>query len=444
MTRMFELSSKDREITLEFTKTGKKVVIKEGEHGLEIVDEKFKEPHRYYNYSILKSAIGHVAKDYKPTNIGRFKNFKKDDYREVAIKKWISGAFSNTWAQRLSKSFRPLWGELLEKIDQRYVALDKAVWRATGPKTKYYEFFNLCTELDGFSDNYNYLDVITYIPATLFHLNMKKVESDEFDEFDVFGHYKSKTTVLNWKDYYAFGGKAYTSSNKTLMAVKWPIRFGILESLRNHKLEQPITTRLGLISLLTLTTYRNGDIFDDLRRIVVTSSPQEIKKAARLYKKLTKNNMDCRKSNDISQFWNWMNDYNSRYNGDLCGLVKRNHEYHERLARDATLRRAEQIAKDKARLAVLMAKPTVKPNWDITKLDKSIVFLDKGEKIYDESTAMKHCVSAYTEQAINGSTFLFHAERDGDKATVEIRPNPWRVIQARGPQNSRNKRDCMG
>jgi hypothetical protein len=51
---------------------------------------------------------------------------------------------------------------------------------------------------------------------------------------------------------------------------------------------------------------------------------------------------------------------------------------------------------------------------------------------------MEHCIASYCEQAVEGRCYLFHAEYQGEKASVEVNPSG-EIIQARGPRNCYNK-----
>jgi len=50
---------------------------------------------------------------------------------------------------------------------------------------------------------------------------------------------------------------------------------------------------------------------------------------------------------------------------------------------------------------------------------------------------MDNCVASYASHAVRGSSLLFHVEKDGEAATVEVSARGY-VAQAAGPRNRRN------
>ena len=59
--------------------------------------------------------------------------------------------------------------------------------------------------------------------------------------------------------------------------------------------------------------------------------------------------------------------------------------------------------------------------------------------LQQESASMKHCVAALSEDAVTGRAVFFHADLDGEPATVAVQPESgtggWRLAQARGRCN---------
>ena len=56
---------------------------------------------------------------------------------------------------------------------------------------------------------------------------------------------------------------------------------------------------------------------------------------------------------------------------------------------------------------------------------------------------MQHCISRYAKNAIQGSVYLFHVEKDGEEASVRVTYNG-EIPQAYGPRNCQNKASKWG
>ena len=67
-----------------------------------------------------------------------------------------------------------------------------------------------------------------------------------------------------------------------------------------------------------------------------------------------------------------------------------------------------------------------------------IRFLETPAEICEEGIRMGHCVETFSLEAIEGSAFIFHVEKDGESATVAVNAQG-QVTQARGPLNERNR-----
>lgn len=69
---------------------------------------------------------------------------------------------------------------------------------------------------------------------------------------------------------------------------------------------------------------------------------------------------------------------------------------------------------------------------------EGIKFLETVEAIVSEGEQMNHCIGTYAERAVEGRCYLFHAEHEGEQASIEISPSG-HVIQSYGPRNCRNR-----
>ena len=71
------------------------------------------------------------------------------------------------------------------------------------------------------------------------------------------------------------------------------------------------------------------------------------------------------------------------------------------------------------------------------KLPRDIRQLTCTDDLVKEGEAMNHCVGGYKHSCLKKECYIFHVN-DGTKlgATVEVSPNPWRVVQSMNYGNS--------
>lgn len=81
-------------------------------------------------------------------------------------------------------------------------------------------------------------------------------------------------------------------------------------------------------------------------------------------------------------------------------------------------------------------KPAVLPPLPLPDIP-GITFLGTVARIAEEGALMSNCVASYAESAVNGHCYLFHADHDGEMATIEV-TRDGTVSQAEGPGNKPN------
>jgi hypothetical protein len=57
--------------------------------------------------------------------------------------------------------------------------------------------------------------------------------------------------------------------------------------------------------------------------------------------------------------------------------------------------------------------------------------------IFEESAEMNHCVYSYATPAVSGEHYLFHVEKNGSSATMQVSPSG-EILQCLGPRNRSN------
>jgi hypothetical protein len=87
-------------------------------------------------------------------------------------------------------------------------------------------------------------------------------------------------------------------------------------------------------------------------------------------------------------------------------------------------------------------KPTMAPPISLPDREE-IRFLDTVESVFQEAMDMKHCIASYAKRAMEGECYLFHIEKDGEKASTMI-DKDGKLVQSYGPRNCVNKASEWG
>jgi hypothetical protein len=381
-----------------------------GQFGFQINQKSF----RFYSYcDLLRDAVKQSLHNWSPPKTGKIAKIKSE-YQDNVIDKWKTQSLTQKYVKILSKSFHEIWLKMLANADNEMLALDKGLFRAKGPKADFGDFEKLYSNIK--ENKFALKDATNYIPACLFYLTNKCYDNNHRPQF--INHDE------DWKAFYSLDNKQYGHLNKTLMNIKYPVRFDILLKLRELRLPRPVLSRTELYSLiLSVSRFKN---------IVVKSDKNEILKAVRYFNQINQRDVKCNSFNQFNQFWIDINDYPENYYGTIKGLVKRSHEWHERQLRDGIVRSAK-------RNGYYTGQKLAIPPFSLEKLDKKIKFLDTVGKLCDEGIKLGHCVGTYSDRAVRGRSFIFSIEYQKELATLELVANPWVVNQCRGPRNRPNK-----
>jgi hypothetical protein len=62
---------------------------------------------------------------------------------------------------------------------------------------------------------------------------------------------------------------------------------------------------------------------------------------------------------------------------------------------------------------------TKRPPWPLPTAE-GVVFLESVSAIHDEGERMSSCVGTHASRALLGTSFIFHIEHQGDRATAEL------------------------
>ena len=78
------------------------------------------------------------------------------------------------------------------------------------------------------------------------------------------------------------------------------------------------------------------------------------------------------------------------------------------------------------------------PRFPVDFTESGIVQLRSPEEIIIEGVEMQHCVGFYVPNALSGKSYIFSAQHENERATIEI-DSDGNIIQIKGVRNSKNK-----
>lgn len=232
----------------------------------------------------------------------------------------------------------------------------------------------------------------------------------------------------------------YKALNKTLDSISWGISWKHLHRLSTMCLEKPITTRLHLAFALAASDHHNWGLHE---RIVLNASDQAVIDAGEVMGwTITART----RKDDLERFSHRILDYPEAYGGDLVGLARRSHEWHEQMLVRVRLFDGDDRPDSLGSLSADAPLPLLPFDYD--KLaEQGITPLRTAGDCYHEHEVMRHCVHTYATKAQQGLCHLFHVEYDykdeqgnvhHEQATIEMLPDG-EIGQAEGPQNGKNK-----
>jgi hypothetical protein len=250
-----------------------------------------------------------------------------------------------------------------------------------------------------------------------------------------------------WRGLFSPDGETYRSLDRTLMNLPGGLSPAILPYLAMVRLGRPLLTRLELafVCLYGQGLYsryeggRNplppmpGDALNveaatANEAIFLNARADRIKRAVRLVSEHTRNPLSPRRTTDLAFAVRFLMDYPEEHRGNIVGLAEKSIAWH----RSAARREAEKVVASLGGKHEAARPPIDPPD------DERITFLSTVEEIVEEGQRMNNCIASYALRAVRGNSLLFHAEKDGEAATIEVSPQGY-VVQAAGAHNRRNK-----
>ena len=335
------------------------------------------------------------------------------------LKKW---AIKKT-AKAINKPVHAEWQRLLAQVDPTVLAVHKKVFAATWNCRQ----APLISEDALYKEQYIVKDILSYPAAAVATLAC-----------DVFGPVNESPIekMLHWRDIFAPAGMgSYHALNATLMNLPGGVPASLLCDLRNLILPRPICNRLELIATI-LAGARTADNFS----VFAHATAAEIKEAMRRVSLSLQRawaqrgiedheNLSSRRTRDVRTAVHYLLDYPEDHHGRILGLVDKAIRWHGVEGRQMEARKStKRFGTDRKLTTPPIPLPEV----------EGIRFLATVADAVNEGEQMEHCIASYCEDAVEGRCYLFHADYQGEQASVEVSPSG-KVIQARGPRNCHNK-----
>lgn len=265
-----------------------------------------------------------------------------------------------------------------------------------------------------------------------------------FPEFDNQGWARGEETEVqhsadetvaalsNWQGLCSPTGNRYRSLSRTLMNLPGGIPCTLLFFFHTLRLNRPITHRLELLALLLTAAEQFEDELpsSSIVKIIHKSSHGEILNGMNCVSQKLESPLSHRRTWDVGQFIAFICAKPEPFHGRLSGLVHRAIRWHQ--SRD-------HFEPPSISEPVQPLDRTVRTQIPPTGLPcvNGVRFLKTVGDIIDEANVMQHCVQAYVNRALHGSSYLFHIEHLGEHATAELDENG-HLRQAFGPMNCKN------
>jgi hypothetical protein len=342
------------------------------------------------------------------------KEFHLDKVKEWAVKRTELA---------INKPVHAQWQRLLSQVDPTVLAVHRKVFAATWNCRQ----AGLISDDDLYKERYIVKDILAYRAAAVAALLCEVIGPANETLIEKMQH---------WRDLFAPAGMGtYHALNATLMKLPGSIPVKVLGKFRDVILPRPICNRLELIATI-LAGARTADNFS----VFAHATAAEIKEAIRrvsisLHRRWAhappkpEELLSPRRTDDIRTVVHYLLDFPEEHHGRILGLVEKAIRWHGAEGRQMEARRSvKRFGMDRQ-----LARPPI-PLPEV----EGIRFLATVADAVSEGEQMEHCISSYCEQAVEGRCYLFHADYQGERASVEVSPSGY-VIQARGPRNCHNK-----
>jgi hypothetical protein len=413
----------------------------------------------YNYYGLSRYVAEELMKDWEPPDTSRLPKSEND---EPYIPRWLRTWPQHQTAKAIGKRVHAQWKRLIGLADPHIVTVQRAIFAATRGSAK------IATEDELYKDWWLVSDIVNYRAAAVaaqqvqdlmwirWHLQKRRREKqleespqyaalmtladslgvnltidmslvDRPGDFEPRANKECLEALHDWRTLFSPTGQSYRSLDRTLMNLPGGIPAGLLKHLAYIELERPVTNRLELLFMLHAVRYSGNDGMKENWCIVEHARAPQIKEAIRRVANFTHNELSHRRANDVKFLASFLADYPNRHNGNVVGWTDRAIAWH----------RDEQVQEIEKQVNLMGEDTKVAPPPIPLPEIPEITFLSDVRAVCEEGASMHHCVASYARNAVSGRCYLFHVERNGDRATVEV-DYKGRVVQAHGPGNRRN------
>ena len=300
------------------------------------------------------------------------------------------------------------WKQLLAKVDPTVLAVHKAVFAATfgyGPAPMLFK-------PDLYTNKFVVKDILSYRAAAI----AARI-CDGMVE-----------TMVDWRCLYCpLGMQPNGALNKTLDNLPGGVPAKLLMRLGNFVLPRAYSSRLELITTILGANDRNKF------KVMAFSSAAEIAEAMQRVSRYQHEEYHPRRWRDVATVVRFLQDFPDRHTGNIVGLADKSICWH----RDCQQEEIQKTIRELGESTSLALPPVPLPQKD------GVRFLQTVGDICKEAEEMGHCIASYAKKAVRGECYLFHVEREGEGASVEVSPKGY-VVQSQGKKNHQNKATAWG
>lgn len=375
---------------------------------------------------------------------------EREDGREWhGIKEW---ACKQT-EKALNKRVYAEWQRLLGLVDPQVRAVQRAIFAATFQHHKLYpEFYNYPYLIADIL-NYRAAAIAAVFPTTLLtdcranafqaaarpHIaELRRLAAQHGvtlpDDFISTSRYLRRENMPstaeiieamhNWRALFSPTGEDYRSLNRTLMNLPGGIPAKLVVRLNQILLQRPMTKRLELLALLWCEGMPNGAMH---ARVFHYAREGQIKRAMQHVSEHLHTDLNTRKARAVRDFVQFVCDYPEPHLGTIVGLADKAIRWHRNQDAEEARRIADRLGHETPTALPPIAPPAL----------PGVTFLDTVGDVCREGAEMGHCIASYAPSAVDGNSYLFHIDHNGELASVEVKP--WgEVAQAQGPHNQAN------
>ena len=365
------------------------------------------------------------------------------------VPRWLRAAS----AKAINARVHPEWRALLDQANPKIVAVQKAIFAAT------FAAAPVATARELYLNPYIVEDIIRFPAAAIAARHVERLARDVPWVLDQYPDAARRAAAYNarwphrhlsseaaqepevnvniwiplltkWRSLFSSTGDTYTSLNKTLMNLPGRVTPWTLCELWRVRLPRPVTDRAEVM-LIGAFAERDKLVNQD---VVLRAGRDDIQRAMALVNGATRWHLSLSRTRSFSRLAGYLADFPEQHHGSIVGLARKTMEWHRELQEQ---RWEVEVADLGGRDAPAMVPPIPLPEL------AGVRFLAAVGDILDEGKMMQHCVATYAGEAVAGRSYLFHVERCGEMATVEV-GGSGRILQAYGPRNALNAAASWG